>query len=249
VRLGPIWTLRLSGGGGYFAPSPFTEETEVIGLRALEPLAGLREERARSASIDLGGVIGPLELNGTIFGSVVEDPVALRTVDGDAERVELFNLPAPTRTAGAELLVRWNPEPFHVTTSYTFVRSTEPDATTGAREDTPLTPAHQAGVVVMWEQEERARAGLEVYYTGTQRLVDNPYRTESRPYVHIGVLVERRFGPARLFVNAENLLGYRQTRWDPLVLPETGTGGRRTTDVWGPLEGRVANVGVRLDRR
>ena len=248
VRLGPIWTLRLSGGGGYFAPSPFTEETEVIGLRLLEPLADLRAERARSASIDLGGVVGPLELNGTIFASVVNDPVALRTIEGSAERVELFNLTAPTRTAGAELLLRWNPEPFHVTGSYTFVRSTEPDAMTGAREDTPLTPRHQAGIVTMWEQEERARAGLEIYYTGTQRLVDNPYRSESRPYVHVGVLVERRFGPARVFINAENLLGYRQTRWDPLVLPVSGAGGRRTTDVWGPLEGRVANVGVRLDR-
>ncbi len=100
----------------------------------------------------------------------------------------------------------------------------------------------------MWEQEERARAGLEIYYTGVQRLVDNPYRSQSRPYVHVGVLVERRFGPARLFVNAENLLGYRQTRWDPLVLPESGPGGRWTTDVWGPLEGRVANAGIRLDR-
>ena len=248
VRLGSVWSLRLSGGGGYFAPSPFTEETEVIGLRLLEPLRGLREERARSASIDLGGVIGPLELNGTVFGSIVDDPVALRPVDGSSDRVELFNLAAPTRTSGAELLLRWNPEPFHMTGSYTFVRSTEPDAVTGAREDTPLTPRHQAGIVTMWEQEERARAGLEIYYTGTQRLVDNPYRTEGRPYVHVGMLVERRFGPARVFVNAENLLGYRQTRWDPLVLPQSGPGGRRTTDVWGPLEGRVANVGVRFDR-
>ena len=248
VRLGPIWTLRLSGGGGYFAPSPFTEETEVTGLRVLEPLVDLKEERARSASIDLGGLVGPLELNGTLFGSIVNDPVGLRASAAGADRVELVNLAGPTRTAGAEMLVRWNPEPFHVTGSYTFVRSTEPDPASGARDDTPLTPRHQAGVVTMWEQEERARAGLEIYYTGRQRLADNPYRSESRPYVHIGILVERRFGPARLFINAENLLGYRQTRWDPLVLPGSGLGGRRTTDVWGPLEGRVANIGVRLDR-
>ena len=249
VRLGPVWTLRLSGGGGYFAPTPFTEETEIIGLRQLEPLDGLKQERAQSASIDVGGVMGPLELNATLFGSVVKDPVALRQGGTSVDRVALFNLSAPTRTAGAELLARWNPEPFHVTGSYTFVRSTEPDADTGVREDTPLTPRHQAGIVTMWEQEERARAGLEIYYTGVQRLVENPYRTRSRPYVHVGVLVERRFGPARLFVNAENLLGYRQTRWDPLVIPTQGQGGRRTTDVWAPLEGRVANVGVRFDRK
>jgi iron complex outermembrane receptor protein len=98
----------------------------------------------------------------------------------------------------------------------------------------------------MWEREGEARAGLEIYFTGRQSLDDNPYRSESKRYVHVGVLAERRFGRARLFINAENLLDYRQTKYDPLVLNSFGLGGRRTTDVWGPLEGRVANFGVRL---
>jgi iron complex outermembrane receptor protein len=134
-----------------------------------------------------------------------------------------------------------------LTGSYTFVHSSEQDPETEVRRNAPLTPRHQAGVVTMWEQEGRARAGVELYYTGPQTLDDNPYRDESKPYLHIGVLAERRFGAARVFINAENLLGYRQTRYDPLVLPSRGLGGRWTTDVWGPLEGRVANVGVRLD--
>ena len=247
ARLGPVWTLRLSGGGGYFAPSPFTEETEVTGLAPLEPLQGIREERARSGSIDLGGVIDDVEVNATVFGSVVEHPVGVRPASGGGDRIELVNLDEPTRTAGAELLLRWNPEPFHVTGSYTFVHSTEQDPETGARRDAPLTPRHQAGVVTMYEVEELVRAGVEVYYTGRQALDDNPYRAESRPYVHIGVLAERRFGSVRVFINAENLLGYRQTRYDPLVLPARGLGGRWTTDAWGPLEGRVANAGVRID--
>ena len=246
-RLGPEWTVRASAGGGYFAPSPFTEETEVIGLAPLEPLRDIGEERARSGSIDLGGRLGPVELNVTAFGSVIDHPIGVRPVASDPARVELVNMDTPTRTAGAELLLRWNPEPFHVTGSYTFVRSTEEDPETGARRDAPLTPRDQAGIVTMWEQEGRARVGIEVYYTGTQALDDNPYRGESKPYVHIGVLAERRFAAARFFINAENLLGYRQTRYDPLVLPSRGVGGRWTTDVWGPLDGRVANVGLRLD--
>lgn len=247
ARLGPTWTLRLSGGGGYFAPSPFTEETEVIGLAPLEPMRAIREERARSGSVDLGGVMRAVEVNVTVFGSVVDDPVGLRVVGGGSGRVELVNVDGPTRTSGAELLMRWNPEPFHVTGSYTFVRSTEQDPATGIRRDVPLTPRHQSGIVTMWEQEDEARIGVEVYYTGPQSLDDNPYREESKPYLHVGILGERRFGRARVFVNAENLLGYRQTRYDPLVLPARGLGGRWTTDVWGPLEGRVANIGVRLD--
>ena len=247
VRLAREWTLRASAGGGYFAPSPFTEETEVIGLAMLEPLQGIREERARSGSLDIGGSLGPLELNLTTFASVVYQPVALRPIGFRLDQIQLVNLSGKTRTAGAEMLMRWKPEPFHVTGTYTFVNSRDEDPETGSRRDTPLTPQHQAGIVTMWEEEGRARVGVELYYTGVQALGDNPYRDESKPYLHVGVLAERRFGPARLFVNAENLLGYRQTNYDPLVRPTRWLGGRWTTDVWGPLEGRVANVGVRLD--
>jgi iron complex outermembrane receptor protein len=88
---------------------------------------------------------------------------------------------------------------------------------------------------------------VEVYYTGRQALDDNPYRAESRPYVVLGLLVERRVGRARLFLNAENLGDVRQTRWDPLLLPSRSAEGRWTTDAWAPLEGRTLNGGIRLD--
>jgi outer membrane receptor for ferrienterochelin and colicins len=249
LKIKPRWSLRLSGGEGYFAPTPFTEETEVIGLTPLVPLNNVSAERATSGSADLGGMLGPVEMNATVFGSVVRSPVGVREVPGSGGRVALVNAANPTRTAGGELLMRWKPEPFHVTASYTFVRSTEEDPETGNRRDVPLTPRHQAGLVTMWEQEDRARVGVEVYYTGRQALDDNPYRLTSKAYVHVGVMGERRFGRARVYVNAENLLDYRQTRSDPLVLPARGLGGRWTVDVWGPLEGRVANIGLRLDAR
>jgi outer membrane receptor protein involved in Fe transport len=98
----------------------------------------------------------------------------------------------------------------------------------------------------MWESEGSGRVGVEVYYTGRQALEDNPYRAESRPYVVLGLLVERRVGRARLFLNAENLTDVRQTRWDPLLLPSRSPEGRWTTDAWAPLEGRALNGGVRI---
>jgi outer membrane receptor for ferrienterochelin and colicins len=240
------WSVRASVGTGYFAPTPFTEETEVFGLARVEPLHGLRIERARSGSLDLGRTMGHVELNGTLFGSEVDHPLMLRRI-GDG-RVELFNAAEPTRTWGTDLLARFHEEPFHLVATYTYTRSTELDPAGGARRVVPLTPRHAAGAVGMWEAEEEAgRVGVELYYTGRQPLEDNPYRPESRPYLILGVLVERRVGSARVFLNAENLLDARQTRWDPLLLPARSPEGRWTTDAWAPLEGRTLNAGVRLE--
>jgi len=55
----------------------------------------------------------------------------------------------------------------------------------------------------------------------------------SAAYVLFGGLVERRFGRLRLFVNAENLGGVRQTRWDPLIRLEEAADGRWTVDAGG----------------
>lgn len=89
------------------------------------------------------------------------------------------------------------------------------------------------------------RIGVECYYTGQQRLEQNPYRTNSKPYVSVGLLVERKLGPIRVFWNAENLSDARQTRWNPLLRPDRAVDGRWNVDAWAPLEGRVFNGGVR----
>ena len=246
LRPAEQWTVRASAGTGFFAPTPWTEETEAIGLSRLAA-SDLEAERARSASIDVGRTLGPLELNATVFGSRIDDPVQARPVPGDASRIELFNADGHVRTAGTELLARYHQEGIHVTATHVYMRSTEPDPTGDGRREVPLTPRHTAGVVAALEQEGRGRFGVELYYTGAQQLDDNPYRRESEPYVIIGFLVERRFGPARVFINAENIFDTRQTRHDPLTLPARAADGRWLTDVWAPLEGRSFNGGVRLN--
>ena len=114
----------------------------------------------------------------------------------------------------------------------------------------PLATRHTAGVVGSLEEEERFRVGLELYYTGRQALDDNPYRASSRPYLIVGLLGERWIetpaGTARVFLNLENIGNVRQTRYDPLLLPERGKGGRWTTDAWTELSGFTMNGGVRF---
>jgi outer membrane receptor for ferrienterochelin and colicins len=248
-RPGP-WTIRSSIGRGFYAPTPFVEEIEAAGLSRLEPLSGLKAEVAESASLEGGYASGPLEANVTLFASNIHDAVQLVEVNpiapGGADRVRLANIDGLTRTRGAEVLLRYRWEEFTLTGSYVFVDSTEPHPEAAGRRDVPLTPRHTAGFVAMWEREDVGRIGFEAYYTGRQDLEDNPYRTTSKPYWELGLMAERRFGNVSVFLNLENLLNIRQTKYDPLVLPRRAPDGRWTVDAWGPTEGFVANGGLRI---
>lgn len=242
-RPGP-WTLRASVGRGFYAPTPFVEETEAAGLSRLEPLAGLKAETAESASLDGGYARGPFEANLTLFASNIDDAVQL--VPAGPSRVRLSNVPGETRTRGAEALLRYRLGDITLTGSYVYVDAREPDPSGTGRRDVPLTPRHSASLVAVWEQEDWGRIGFEAYYTGRQNLEDDPFRTRSKPYFDLGAMIERRFGPVSVFLNLENLLNVRQTKYAHLVRPQRARDGRWTVDAWAPTEGFVANAGVRV---
>jgi iron complex outermembrane receptor protein len=242
-RPGP-WTIRASLGRGFYAPTPFVEEIEAAGLSRLEPLIGLKAETAQTGSLDIGYARGPLEASFTLFASRIDNATRLRTVASD--RVRLVNVEGETRIGGSELLLRYRWDSFSITGSYVFVDATEPGEPGNGRRPVPLTPRHTAGAVAMWEEHGKGRIGIEAYYTGRQSLEDNPYRSHSRPYLHLGLLGEIVLGKVSLFANAENILGVRQTRYDPLLLPRRRPSGQWTVDVWAPTEGFILNAGVRL---
>ena len=234
------WTSRLSAGEGFFAPTPLTEETQAAGLTRLTIPRPLIAERGRSASIDLSRKIGPAFYSVALFDSTVNHPINVER----GSVYELVNLARPTHNVGAEFLATLRKSGFSATLNYTYVRSQEFEF--GQRVNTPLTPRQSLGIVGMWQKEKVGRIGVEGYYTGAQRLEDNPYRTESKPYFLFGFLAEHPIGRFKLFVNVENLTNVRQTRWDPLLRPEQATDGRWTVDAWAPLDGRVINAGIRL---
>ena len=242
------WTLRLSSGTGFYAPTPFTEETEATGLSRLAPLGSLQPERGRSVSADVGWKRGSLEVTGTLFRSVIDDAVVLRETNSTtmAKPVEIINAPGPSRTAGSELIARWHREGMDLIATYMYLWATEVDPNTDVRREVPLNPRHSAGIDWLWSITSRVRLGVELFYTGLQQLDDSPYREESRPYLLGGFVAEWRVGRARLFVNTENLGDVRQTRYEPLVRPSQAATGLWTVDVWGPLEGRIVNAGVRI---
>jgi iron complex outermembrane receptor protein len=238
------FAARVSAGTGFFAPTPFLEETEETGLRRFLPLSGLVAEKAKSASADLGYERGRFEVNATVFVSRVDDAAQRRAVAPEAFAVR--NASLPVRTHGVELLARFKTEGFLLLATYSFTSSTEEDPEApGFRRDVPLTPGQVASLNAIWEGPSWS-IGLEAYATGRQPLDANPYRTQGRAYVLLGLLAQKQLGPVRAFVNCENTGNVRQTRFDPLLLPARAADGRWTVDAWAPLDGFVVNGGIRV---
>jgi iron complex outermembrane receptor protein len=237
------WTTRISAGTGFFAPTPFTEEVEAVGLSRLTPPGDQVVERARSAMVDVGRSFGPVEVNVSAFASTIDDPI--QTVRNGDGTLTVRNAPdGSVNTWGTEVFAALRQGPWRLIGSHAYLRSTEPDPQETGRREVPLTPRHAVGIVGAYEEEGKGRVGVEMYYTGRQELDDNPFRTVSKPHLIVGLLVDRRFGPYRLFVNFENVLDTRQTRHDPLLHPSRTPEGRWITDVWAPLEGWAINGGV-----
>ena len=246
-RFADGWAARVSGGAGFFAPTPLVEEADVVGLSRVRGFSGLSAEKIRQASADLTRTLGPVEITGTLFMAGLSHAVVVQENSPTPGVLTLSNAPTPTRTGGANFFAVYNKEPFAVTALYSYTRSTEWSPDKSRRIETSLTPRHAAGLDVAFEEDEiGTRVGLEIFYTGRQALNDNPYRTASVPYTTVGLLVEQRVGSATIFLNGENLTGVRQTRFDPLLLPTQDATGRWTTPEWAPLEGLTINAGVRV---
>jgi outer membrane receptor for ferrienterochelin and colicins len=244
VRPNADLTIRISGGGGAFAPTPFNEETEANGLSRLSPLSGLEAERAMSVSSDVAYHAGPFDLSATVFGSVVRHPTQLGSLGPSA--VGFVNATAATHTWGTELLAGYRRGDFAAFFTHAFTRSTEWDVDAQARREVPLTPRHTASLNVIYDDPRWGRFGIEAYYVGRQPLEDDPYLDSGRPYFLFGALAQRTIGRLRLFVNVENMFDVRQTRDAPLLRPARAPDGSWSVDAWAPLDGRVLNGGVRV---
>ncbi|MDP2562643.1 TonB-dependent siderophore receptor [Psychrobium sp. 1_MG-2023] len=243
-------TIRGSYGQGYFAPTPFVEAVDAAGLSRLEPIGHLKAEQAETASVDVTYTFDSIETSLTLFSSTVDNATVLQAVASDntgaLNRVRLVNAEGQSKIRGSEALLRYYWHDVKLTASYLYLDATERAPNGQGTRAIALTPKYSAGFVAMWEQHGNFRAGFEAYYTGSQRLNDNPYIEKSSPYWHLGLMGEITVGRFSWFINLENLLDVKQTDEHPLLLPAQAPSGQWTTDIWSRNDGFIANAGVRI---
>ena len=254
-RVSPNVSVRATGGLGYKAPTVFLEPSEARAFRGVLPLdESVTAETSAGGTVDvnvrtvLGGRV-TLSLNQAAYLTRLDDalvPFADNPVGGDGPDgdgpLRYRNADGAVLTRGLETNARLGLGDWKLFLGYVYLDATEAVPGADLRREIPLTPAHKTYSVLVWERHGQGRVGLEAYYTGPQTLTDGE-RTPG--YWVTGVMGEWRVGPARLFLNLENVLDTQQTDYGPVVL------GPRTAptfaDVWAPTDGFVANGGVKLD--
>jgi iron complex outermembrane receptor protein len=239
-------SARLSLGTGFAAPTPRLEEIEATSLAQLEPLTGLRVERARNASLDIQWKDDGWEINTSLFASSIRHPLAIRPSVVDWSKLILVNETSTHRVTGGELLVHRVAGVLHFIGSATYLDATEA-APGGGRRTADRTPRWSGELAALFEDEDLGRVGIELGYSGRQFLDENPYRSEAPDFFELGVLAEIKLGRAAVFFNAQNLTNFRQTHYDPLLRPSRKPSGERLVELWAPVAGRTFNLGVRVE--
>ena len=229
------WSARVSAAQGYYTPRPLMEETEAAGFSRLTIEGPLEKETARSVSGDITHTTGATVFSVTVFRTQIDDPALI-----DRTTYTLRTEDDPIRTRGVELLGTVRRGSGSLTGTYTLADTRE----RGGRQ-LALTPKH-SGSILAAVDTGRTRAGLDVSFTGEQRLDANPYRTTSEAFTVVNLFGEQRFGRFRLFINLDNVTDVRQTDWDPMARPARDIDGRWTVDAWAPVKGRVINGGLRI---
>lgn len=240
-------TLRLGGGTGYKAPTIFVEEAEEAGFRNLRALTNAKPEKAQSASLDINwrSILGTLTIdcNAAFFFTNLDDALLADEDSLQADVVYLRNSTGPTESVGGELSVRLTYDGLKASFGYTYLYATQEN--NGHAFEIELNPRHSLGAVAIWENhEQQLKIGLENYWTGSQRVQRNPFRTTTPSYWITGFIAEKGWGNIKLFVNFENIFDTRQSRYEPIFVGNPGN--VRTLPVYAPLEGRVINAGIRF---
>jgi outer membrane receptor for ferrienterochelin and colicins len=240
-------TSRVGGGLGYKIPDIFTEDAEELAFRNVLPLNKDEVEAERSYGINFDVNYRTIlfdeltfSVNQLFFYTRINDPAVLLSVETPPVVYEYSTLPGHFDTRGAETNIKFTYDHYKLFIGYTYV-----DARTHVGENVTeftLTPEHRLGIVLIYEKHSDFRIGLEGYYTGRQKLSTGE---STRDYWINGLMIEKRFGKISLFLNFENFLDTRQSKFG---LMYTGSPSNpEFVEIYAPTDGRIINGGVKLN--
>ncbi|WP_237219444.1 MULTISPECIES: TonB-dependent receptor plug domain-containing protein [Sphingobacterium] len=237
-------TSRVGGGFGYKTPTIFTEESERLQYQNVMPIDDktnkLEKSYGANADINYRTYIGEdwsFSINQLFFYTYLDNPLLLE--NSSANLYQFVNSPGYIHTKGTETNIKIGYDDLKLFLGYTYT-----DARlhhNGTTVESPLTPKHRINSILMYEIEDKWKIGLEAYYFSRQKLNNG---TTGKDYFITGFMAEKIWERFSLYINFENFLDTRQTRFDSIY---TGTITNPVfKDNYAPLDGFVINGGIKF---
>ena len=162
----PDLTLRFGGGYGYKTPTPFISGAEEIHFQNLQPINPDHFDAEQSKGVNVF-INHRLELSETItlnsnlllFYTEIEDAVDIASSGTEYVFEQQDDL---LTSSGAELNLAFSLHDWRYFVGYTYIDARE--ETKQGDQRLPLVSRHRFNQVLVWEQEENFRVGLEAYY-------------------------------------------------------------------------------------
>ena len=241
----PNLTSRLGGGLGYKAPGMFDEEAERQGLRNVMPVnfSTSKPEQSTGMNFDINYKTTfdelSMSINQMFFYTHVIHPMVLNSSLLARDTLLYENANGYLSSKGCETNVKFRLDDFSVYIGYTFIDASR--NYDNVRSENPLTARHRLYFTPMYEVEKKIRIGYEVFYVSPQTLTN---RDKVRDYWLMGISAEKFFKHASVFVNFENMLDSRQSRWQKMY--SGSIQNPQFAEIWAPTDGFVFNVGFRI---
>ena len=237
-------TSRVGGGFGYKTPTIFTEESERLQYQNVMPINEktnkLEKSYGGNADINYRTNIGDewtFSINQLFFYTYLHNPLLLE--NSSANLYQFVNSTGYIHTKGTETNIKIAYDDLKLFLGYTYTDAQLHES--GTTTESPLTPKHRINSVLMYEIEDKWKVGLEAYYFSPQKLNNG---TTGKDYWTCGFMAEKIWEKFSLYINFENFLDTRQTRFESIY---TGTTSNPTfKDIYAPLDGFVINGGIKF---
>ncbi|HWR32823.1 MAG TPA: TonB-dependent receptor [Chitinophagaceae bacterium] len=243
-KLNSKLSSRIGGGLGYKTPAIFAEESERLQYRNVLPVDATLNEMERSYGVNADinykttfadGEIS-FSINHLFFYTRITDPLLLQP-DGGNYR---FNTVAGhIDSRGMETNIKIGYSDFKLFLGYTLTRAELHQGNN--KTESFLTPRHRLNSVLLYEVHEKWKLGLEGYYFGRQQLSDG---ATGKSYWITGFMAEKLWEKLSLYINFENFLDTRQTKFGAIYTGTIDNPGFK--DIYAPLDGFVVNGGIKL---
>jgi outer membrane receptor for ferrienterochelin and colicins len=239
-------TSRIGGGLGYKAPGIFDEEAEMQGFRNVMPInfTNSKSEKSVGANFDINykaKVFDELSIsiNQMFFYTRVNKPLVLNSALLSHDTLYYENANGNISSKGWETNIKFYFGDFSIYFGYTFIDAERNYNNT--KSENPLTARHRLYFTPMYEIEKKIRIGYEIFYVSPQTLTTGE---NVRDYWLMGISAEKFFKHLSLFINFENMLDSRQSRWQPMY---TGSMlNPHFAEIWAPTDGFIFNGGFRI---